>query len=357
MARDAAGQRPDRRIFSRSKNGPLVELHWPNFRNRFSIDSDMANPNTVALSPPGRHGPLIGFFERAPIIAGSAVAVLGVLVIAGWAFNLSFITTPRPGGYPMLPLTSLGFVLARSSRTMAVRPHRSATTEAIQQSLAALVATITVLTLYEYLRGGDSGFDLLLFGDRLHQVSLEPAGRMAINTAGSFLLFALGLLSIPHDQRKHDLRAQMFAAPGLLIGLVALLGYVFGVRGMYALSQSSGMAVTTAFCLLTLGVGILVACTDRGVASLLMDVGAAGVLTRRLLPAALLAPVILGLIRILGESAGIYESEFGVSLFAVATILTFVGLVLWSARVLRNTDRERVDLLALAQQAGPDGAR
>jgi len=53
----------------------------------------------------------------------------------------------------------------------------------------------------------------------------------------------------------------------------------------------------------------------------------------------------------LGESAGIYESEFGVSLFAVAAILTFVGLVLWSARVLRDTDKERVDLLALEQEA------
>jgi signal transduction histidine kinase len=46
-----------------------------------------------------------------------------------------------------------------------------------------------------------------------------------------------------------------------------------------------------------------------------------------------------------------YETEFGVSLFAVASILTFVGLVLWSARVLRNTDKERVDLLALEKEA------
>jgi signal transduction histidine kinase len=38
-----------------------------------------------------------------------------------------------------------------------------------------------------------------------------------------------------------------------------------------------------------------------------------------------------------------------VSLFAVA-IAAFVGLVLWSARVLRSTDKARVDLLLLAQQ-------
>jgi signal transduction histidine kinase len=286
-----------------------------------------------------------------PIIAGGAVAVVGALVIAGWAFNLSFITTPRLGGYPMLPLTALCCVLSGVSLTMAVRPHRTATTEAIQQSLAALVATITVLTLYEYLRGGNSGFDLLLFGDRLRQVSLDPPGRIGINTAGTFLLYALGILSIPHDQRKRDLRAQMFATPGLIISLVALLGYVFGVKAMYGLAQSSGMTLVTAICLMILGIGILVAYPERGVSSLLMDEGAAGVLTRRLLPAALLAPIILGIIRTLGEAAGIYESEFGVSLFAVATILTFVGLVLWSARVLRDTDKERVDLLVLEQQA------
>jgi len=294
---------------------------------------------------------LIGFFERVPIIAGSAVATVGALVLAGWALNLTFVTTPRPGGYAMLPLTALCCILAGGSLTMAVRPHRSATTEAIQQSLAALVATIGVLTIYEYLRGGESGFDLLLFGDRLRQVSADPAGRIAVNTAGSFLLIGLALLSIPHDQRKHDLRAQMFATPAIFISLIAVLGYVFGVKGTSEISQSSGMALTTAVCLMVVGIGTLVAVPDRGVASLLMDEGAAGVLTRRLLPAALLAPIILGVIRMLGESAGIYESEFGVSLFAVAAILTFVGLVLWSARVLRDTDKERVDLLALEQEA------
>jgi signal transduction histidine kinase len=120
---------------------------------------------------------------------------------------------------------------------------------------------------------------------------------------------------------------------------------------MYTLSQSSGMAFPTAITHLVMGVGVIFAARDRGAPSLLMDEGPAGVLTRRLLPAALLAPIILGVVRLAGETAGIYESEFGISLFAVATILTFVALVLWSARVLRNTDKERVDLLALEKDA------
>ena len=309
----------------------------------------MANPSTIPVSPSGRHSPMIGFFERVPIIAGSAVAILGAIALAGWALNLPFVTTATTGGYPILPLMALCFVLAGGALTMAGRPHRTANTDAIQQTLAALVATIAGVTLYEYLRGSESGFDLLLFGDRLRRVSNYPPGRIAINSAGSLLLFALALLSIPHDQRKHDLRAQVFATPGLLIALLAILGYLFGVKGMNSLSQ--GMALWTAIGQLILGVGILVAVRERGVSVLLLDEGAAGVLTRRLLPAALFAPIVLGVIRIVGESAGFYESEFDASLFAVASILTFVGLVLWSARVLRNTDKERVDLLALEKQA------
>jgi len=311
----------------------------------------MPNPSEIPVTLSGRHSPLIGFFERVPIIAGGTVAILGAAALVGWALNIPAVITPTTGGYPILPLMAVCFVLAGGALTMAARRDRTATIDAIQQTLAALVATIAGLTLYEYLRGSESGFDLLLFGDKIRQISNHPPGRIAINSAGSMLLFALALLSIPHDQRRQDLRSQMFATPALLIALLAILGYLFGVKGMYSLSQSSGMALWTAIGQLILGVGILVTVRDRGVTVLLLDDGAAGVLTRRLLPAALLAPILLGVIRILGEPSGFYESEFGVSLFAVGSIMTFVGLVLWSARVLRNTDKERVDLLALEQQA------
>ncbi|HST07184.1 MAG TPA: HAMP domain-containing sensor histidine kinase [Gemmatimonadaceae bacterium] len=285
-----------------------------------------------------------------PLIAGIAVAAIGTVSLAGWALQLPFVTTPT-GSYLVLPITALCFLLGGISLALTALPNRTTTTEAVQQTLAALVATVGGLTLYEYLRGSGSGFDTLLFSNEVRQLGFNPPGRMAINSAGAFLLFGLALVSISHDQRMRDLRSQMFATPGLFIALVAILGHLFGVKGMYSLAQSSGMALSTSIAMLVLGAGILVAVRDRGVAVLLLDEGPAGVLTRRLLPAALLAPILLGVIRIVGQSAGLYESEFGVSVFAVSCILIFVGLVLWSARVLRNTDKERVDLLAMEQQA------
>jgi signal transduction histidine kinase len=310
----------------------------------------MANPQQTAPSQPDTFSSVRGFFERVPSIAGAAVVVLGAFVLAGWALDLEFVTTAARG-FPMIPLTALCFVLAGGSLIMAVRARRNATTEAIQQTLAALVGTIALITLYEYARGSGTGIDLLLFGDKLVDMPWSPPGRISINSAATLLLFALALLWIPHDRRRRDHRAQWFATPALLIPLVAILGYVFGVKGMYSLSHSTGMAVPTAIGQLILGVGILFANRERGIPSLLLDEGAAGVLTRRLLPAALIAPIILGLIRLAGETAGFYETEFGVSLFAVSTIVVFVLLVLWSARALRESDKERVDLLAMEKNA------
>jgi two-component system, sensor histidine kinase and response regulator len=293
---------------------------------------------------------MIGLFEQVPSIAGGTVVILGAFVLAAWALDLS-IVTKATRGFPMIPLTALCFVLAGGSLITAVRARRNSTTEAIQQTLAALVGTIALITLYEYARDSGSGIDLLLFGDKLVDMPWNPPGRIAINSAATLLLFALALLSIGHDRRNRDLRAQMFATPALLVPLVALLGYVFGVKGMYSLSHSSGMAMPTAIGHLVLGVGILFANRERGVPALLMDEGAAGVLTRRLLPAAIVVPVVLGLFRLAGETGGFYETEFGVSLFAVSSIVTFVVLVLWSARALRESDKERVDLLVMEQNA------
>src|SRR3990170_4710292 len=123
----------------------------------------MANPQQVAPSPSGTSSPMIGLFEQVPSIAGGAVVILGAFVLAGWALDLT-VVTQAARGFPMIPLTALCFVLGGGSLIVAVRTQRNATTEAIQQTLAALVVTIAVITFYEYARdsGTGSGIDLLL---------------------------------------------------------------------------------------------------------------------------------------------------------------------------------------------------
>ena len=53
-------------------------------------------------------------------------------------------------------------------------------------------------------------------------------------------------------------------------------------------------------------------------------------MARRLLPAALVLPPVIGWARLLGEQSGLYGLGFGLALFATANAVTFTALVLWN---------------------------
>jgi signal transduction histidine kinase len=289
--------------------------------------------------------------QRIPLAAAIIVGGIAAVVLASWSLDFHRVLTVGPDRVAMIPVAAVCFFLAAVSLALAQPGSRSGITRWIQQFLALAVAGIAVVEFLEYIYERDLGIDLLMFHDRVLAAPWHPSGRIAINSVAALLLYAFALLSLNHDIRKRDWRSQMFAGAALLIALLALLGYVFGVRRFYALPQFTGMAPLAVFALLILGIGILFAQRERGITALLVDPGTAGVMTRRLLPAAILLPVILGSIRLAGENAGLYDTEFGVTLFAISSIVAFLGVVVWAARVLRDMDRNRSELVLREQQA------
>ncbi|HET7269875.1 MAG TPA: ATP-binding protein, partial [Rubrobacter sp.] len=81
--------------------------------------------------------------------------------------------------------------------------------------------------------------------------------------------------------------------------------------------------------------------TEEGSTTLIGRNTTGGFLVRRLLPAAVIVPVVLGLLRLEGERAGLYGMTFGVALMIAANILITSGLILWSARLLDRSEDER----------------
>jgi signal transduction histidine kinase len=285
-----------------------------------------------------------------PLVCAILVGGVAGLVLISWAGGFHEFLTLSPDGVAMIPPTAVCFLLAAGSLALASRGPQREIIRWLQELLALVVLLIAAAEFSEYFIQRDLGIDLLLFRDRLLAAPWRPAGRIAINSSAALILYAAALLSLNHDLRKRGLRSQIFAAGGLLIALLAFLGYVFSVRRLYAVSVFTGMASLTVFAHLCLGAGIIFAQRERGLGALVADDGAAGAMTRRLLPAAIIVPILLGSIRIAGENAGFYDSQFGVSLFAAAAILTFVSLVLWAARVLRGLDRDRSELVLREQQ-------
>jgi hypothetical protein len=92
---------------------------------------------------------------------------------------------------------------------------------------------------------------------------------------------------------------------------------------------------------MVLSVGILCAYPGRGFITVLTGDSAGGLLARRLLPAAILIPILLGWLRWQGERLGLYDTAFGVSVFAMSNIVVFSILITWLARSLHGIDVER----------------
>jgi two-component system, sensor histidine kinase and response regulator len=66
-----------------------------------------------------------------------------------------------------------------------------------------------------------------------------------------------------------------------------------------------------------------------------------GFLIRRLLPAAIIVPVVLGWLRLEGQRVGLYGTGVGVLLTTTANVLIISALILWSARLLDRLEARR----------------
>jgi two-component system, sensor histidine kinase and response regulator len=67
-----------------------------------------------------------------------------------------------------------------------------------------------------------------------------------------------------------------------------------------------------------------------------------GFLIRRLLPAAVIVPIVLGLLRLEGERLGLFGMTFGVGIMITANVLIVSALILWSARLLDRMDDQNI---------------
>ncbi len=289
---------------------------------------------------------LLKSFSRA---ASGTVILVGCLALVGWVLNITALKSILPGLVTMKANTALAFVLAGVSLWILCAEQTDQRMRRIARACAAIVALIGFLTLGEYLSGWDLGIDQLLFEEALGAVGTFAPGRMAPTTALNFLVIGLALVAL---DAPRGLRAvQMFTLAAGVIGLLNFMGYAYGVKALYGLASHTQMAVHTAAAFIVLSVGLLFARPERGLMAIASSDGAGGVVARRLLPAALGVPFLLGWLRLIGQRAGFYSTEFGVAIFAVSTVIV-LAVVTWSnAGLLYRTDVERKRAEEAARQA------
>jgi PAS domain S-box-containing protein len=265
----------------------------------------------------------------------------GCLVLAGWAFDIPALKSIRPGFTTMKPNAALAFALAGATLWLIQTHLPGSHARRLAYLLAGLVALLGAATLAEHVFDADLGIDQFLFHEPTGGTAAP--GRMSPYTALGFVLAAVALAWLDTVRGF-----QLAHASALTVGFLGLFGivshlYVVQPTGIALHTQ---MAAHTAALLVLFSAGALCAFPQRGTMAVLLRRDGAGTIARRLLPAAILVPVLLGWLRLYGQQHGLYGTEYGLVLMVMSALAILTGLVYWSVAALARAENVQRRLVA-----------
>ena len=278
-------------------------------------------------------------------LAAALVTVVGLMVLIGWIGNIGNFKSVY-GPITMKANSAIALILSGISLFGLTTSRKQL--NVLSQICAGFIVLIGLATLSEHLIGWNLGIDELLFREDPGAVATTSPGRMGITASTCFVLYGISLL-ILHRGRKVSWAQGLTLVGGLWV-MLAVVGYAYQAEQLYAIAQYTGIALHTALSLFVLSLGILAARIDEGWLSIVGEASAAGRMTRRLMAVGVIAPFILGWLRIAGQQAGLFGLGLGTSLL-VTTIIAIFLLSVWAAADrLRHAEEQRFAVEALAKE-------
>jgi len=265
--------------------------------------------------------------------------VFGIIVLAGWTFHIDALLSVPRGQVAIRANTGACFILLGLALWWMRKeePAVASSFRLVAGVLALTAALVGLVSLLEYLFTWNFGIDQLLF-DLAPSVTPEELrpGLMSPLSGLSFLLLGTGLAFL--DSKNRSLRWLVeFVPPAVVFtATFGILDYVLD-RG----TSHTHIAPLTALILWPLAVGIACARTASGTGALLVSSGPAGTLVRRLLPASVVVPILIGWLRWTGVESHFFSNWTGVAITTVSAAALLGGLTNWTALVVERGEQER----------------
>ncbi|MEO5937131.1 MAG: response regulator [Terriglobales bacterium] len=248
-----------------------------------------------------------------------ALIALGLLVLTGWFFEVDRLKSVLPGFISMKANTALGFALAGAALLLLLRERA----KPYAVMLGSVVFLIGALNLVQYVFSVNLHIDQLLILD--DSVGPYP-GRLAPVTALDFTACGIGIMLIARS--RHIILAQVLAVFAAFSAFLAIIGYAFGVPLLYGSVRYTSMALHTGLGCLLLAMGLLAARPHEGIMRVLTSQGPGGWIARRLLPAMLVLPPLLGYV-FMQLNGVLGDVRLTVAMIVVTLVVMFLGII-WS---------------------------
>lgn len=275
-------------------------------------------------------------------IASTAVLCLGLMTMAGWAFDIPMLrsgftglTSMNPGG------TALSLIMASLSLWFMSTKGKDKRMVLAGQICAGAVLVIAASYFTCRFMHCD-GPDAMLFRDKLdaEEALLGHTNRMAPNTAAAMAMAGMALMML--DWKMRGLwPSQLLALGGIIIGMSTIMGYAFNAMAMAGVKDYIPMALNTGSCLVLLNMAILCARPRQGLMSTICSPGTGGLIARCLLPVVIVVPTALGWAYHRAMVSGTLAEPIVMGLFSMTNVLLLAGLIWWIASWLESAERER----------------
>jgi signal transduction histidine kinase len=296
--------------------------------------------------------------SRLTLASAITTIAIGMTVLAGWSLHIDQMTRLFVGNIHMLPMTAATFVIGGVSLWMQrVSGRELGTLSLVARGLALIVLAVGLVTLAERALQWDAAIDGLLFHDALARLPYQPVGRMATNSAVSFVFAGSALFLLDGQTRRIRQIAHWFSTLGITIAALALIGYLYGATAFYQMDAAAAMAVSTACAFFVLDVGILSARPNSSWAGRFVSRTGTGMLARRLLLALTIVPLALGWLYIQGREMQIVGREIGIAVLVVVMMGIQLTVLLRAAAIVQRGERAQARALEHAAAARDEAER
>ncbi len=273
--------------------------------------------------------------------ASILIALIGILILIGWTFNIQILLTPGSGFSAIKSNTGLAFLLIGFSLWFVQTKRINIHNQRIAQTLAFIVMMIGFLTLMEYIFNLNFGIDQILFKEAVGALNTSSPNRMALTTAINFILAGISILIWNIKTPRIYRPTQILAIIGGFISLIGFLAYIYNVSLLYHIPQFTAISIYATFAFILLFTAILFSRPDTGIMSIINADQISGVLLRRLLPLIIIMPIIFGLILNYGANIGLYSGQLGNILF-LFSIIIFLSIIVWITTLsIKKIDDDR----------------
>lgn len=296
---------------------------------------------TVKLRTATRNIQLRGTLPMATAIVAFGIALLALI---GWSYGVESLKTfNHPARIAMNPMSAVGFMLLAASLLPQVRRPVTPSLRLMARLFAAGAMLIGSLKILSYA-GLNTLIDSAIYYHQTHDNLMAP------NTALTFIFLGAALMLM--DVKIGRVRlTPILTLLAMGIALLALIGYAYNVSALYRFRNSIAMALNSSINFFLLTLGLIAARPEYPPLSTVLSDSVGGLISRRLLPAAVLVPVCVGFVALGIARSDVLGTELAVLLFTLTTIAVFVALTGWIAGRLHNLDLDNRNVLQRLQRA------